>query len=125
MKTIGKLAKELAINSETIRYYEREGLIQQPKKPTRGYRLYSDSIAARIRFIGKAKALGFSLKEIKALISMDGNCQQVELMGLKKLAVIRRKIADLKQLEKVISEMTRKCHQNQNPSDCPIINSLK
>jgi len=125
MKTIGKLAKELAINSETIRYYEREGLIQQPKKPTHGYRLYSDSIADRIRFIGKAKALGFSLKEIKALISMDGNCQQVELMGLKKLAVIRGKIADLKRLEKVISEMTRKCHQNQNPSDCPIINSLK
>jgi MerR family transcriptional regulator, mercuric resistance operon regulatory protein len=125
MKTIGKLAKELAINSETIRYYEREGLIQQPKKPAHGFRLYSDAIADRIRFISKAKALGFSLKEIKALISMDGNCQQVESMGLKKLALIREKIADLKRLEKVIAEMTSECQKNKDPADCPIINSLK
>ena len=125
MKTIGKLAKSLDLNVETIRFYEREGLIQQPKKPLNGYRLYSESIARELKFILKAKALGFTLHEISSLMSMDGDCNQVETLGLQKLEVIRNKISDLQRLEKVISEMTNSCKTNKDQTHCPIIDSLK
>lgn len=125
MKTIGKLAKELDINIETIRFYEKKRLISQPIKPENGYRLYSEAIADKLRFIAKAKALGFTLNEISSLISMENNCVQVESLGLQKLDIIRNKISDLQRLESVISEMTNSCKTNQDHSFCPIIDSLK
>ena len=96
MKTIGKLAQSLNLNVETIRFYEREGLITQPEKPISGYRQYDETIAGQLRFITKAKALGFTLREIKSLMSMDSNCAQVELLNRQKLAIIRDKINDLR-----------------------------
>ncbi len=125
MKTIGKLAKDLEVSVETIRFYERKGLIEQPLKPESGYRLYSNTLADQLKFILKAKALGFTLNEISSLISLSGNCADVESMGLKKLRLIRDKIADLQRLEKVIQDMTNSCKANQDPNFCPIINSLK
>ncbi|GAA74855.1 MerR family transcriptional regulator, mercuric resistance operon regulatory protein [Pseudoalteromonas sp. BSi20480] len=125
MKTIGKLAKSLNLNVETIRFYEREGLITQPIKPISGYRQYDESITGQLRFITKAKALGFTLREIKLLMSMDNNCSQVELLSRQKLAIIRDKINDLQRLEKVILDMTNTCMQNEDPTHCPIIDSLK
>lgn len=125
MKTIGKLAKELNINVETIRFYEKKGLILQPIKPKNGYRLYDNVTANQLRFIAKAKVLGFTLKEISSLMSMDGDCNQVETLGLQKLEVIRNKISDLQRLEKVISEMTNSCKTNKDQTHCPIIDSLK
>ncbi len=125
MKTIGKLAKEVNLSVETIRFYEREGLIKQPQKPRNGYRLYDDSIAKQLRFIGKAKALGFTLKEVASLMAMDSDCAKVESLGLKKLNIIQNKIADLQRLEKVIKEMTNSCRTNDDQSHCPIIDSLK
>lgn len=125
MKTIGKLAKELDINVETIRFYEKKGLISQPIKPENGYRLYNSAIADKLRFIAKAKALGFTLKEISSLMSMENNCAQVESLGLQKLDIIRNKISDLQRLESVISKMTNSCKTNQDQYSCPIIDSLK
>ncbi len=125
MKTIGKLAKELEISVETIRFYERKGLIKQPIKPEGSYRLYNQLIANQLKFILKAKALGFTLNEIASLMSLSGNCADVELMGLQKLSLIRDKIADLQQLEKVIQDMTNSCKVNKDANTCPIINSLK
>ncbi len=125
MKTIGKLAKELDINVETIRFYEKKGLISQPIKPENGYRLYSSVIADKLRFIAKAKVLGFTLKEISSLMSMEHNCAQVESLGLQKLDIIRNKISDLQRLESVISKMTNSCKTNQDQYSCPIIDSLK
>jgi MerR family transcriptional regulator, mercuric resistance operon regulatory protein len=125
MKTIGKLAKDLDISVETIRFYERQGLIAQPLKPESGYRLYSNTIANQVKFILKAKALGFTLNEIASLMSLSGNCADVASMGLQKLILIRNKIADLRRLEKVIQDMTDSCKANQDPNSCPIINSLK
>ncbi|TRY33978.1 MerR family DNA-binding transcriptional regulator [Aliiglaciecola sp. M165] len=124
MKTIGKLAKELDISVETIRFYERKGLIVQPLKPENGYRLYNNILANQLKFILKAKALGFTLHEIASLMSLSGNCADVESMGLQKLRLIREKIADLQRLEGVIKEMTDSCKANQDPNSCPIINSL-
>jgi len=125
MKTIGKLAKDLDISVETIRFYERKGLIVQPLKPESGYRLYNTTLASQLKFILKAKALGFTLNEIASLMSLSGNCADVESMGLQKLRLIRDKIADLQRLEKVIQDMTDSCKANQDPNTCPIINSLK
>lgn len=125
MKTIGKLAKELNINVETIRFYEKIGLISQPIKPENGYRLYSDEIASQLKFIAKAKMLGFTLKEISSLMSMENNCEQVEKLGLQKLEIIRIKISDLQRLENVINQMTHSCTTNKDQSSCPIIDSLK
>ena len=125
MKTIGKLAKELDISVETIRFYERKGLIKQPLKPENGYRLYSITIADQLKFILKSKALGFTLNEIASLKSLSGNCADDESMGLKKLKLICDKITDLQRLEKVIQEMTDSCKSNQDPNTCPIINALK
>lgn len=125
MKTIGKLAQSLSLNLETIRFYEREGLIAQPEKPISGYRQYDETIAGQLRFITKAKALGFTLNEIKSLMSMDTDCNQVEALGLKKLNIIRNKIQDLQKLEHVIVEMTNTCKTNDDRSHCPIIDSLK
>lgn len=125
MKTIGKLAKEVDLSVETIRFYEREGLIKQPQKPLSGYRLYDDSISKQLHFICKAKALGFTLKEVASLMSMDSDCAKVESLGLKKLNIIQNKIADLQRLEKVIKEMTNSCRTNDDQSHCPIIDSLK
>lgn len=124
MKTIGKLAKELGISVETIRFYERKGLLQQPLKPDCGYRLYGDVHTNQLKFILKAKALGFTLAEVDSLMSLSGNCAEVELLGLQKLRLIRNKIADLHRLEKVIRDMTESCRANQDPKSCPIINSL-
>lgn len=125
MKTIGKLAKDLDISVETIRFYERKGLIAQPLKPKSGYRMYNNALASQLKFIIKAKALGFTLIEIASLMSLSGNCADVESMGLQKLRLIRDKIADLLRLEKVIQDMTDSCKANQDPNSCPIINSLK
>ncbi|GHE92522.1 MerR family transcriptional regulator [Thalassotalea profundi] len=124
MKTIGKLAKELGINIETVRFYERKGLIVQPLKPDSGYRIYDNTHVNQLKFILKAKALGFTLDEIASLMSLSGSCADVESMGLQKLRLIRKKIADLQRLEQVIQDMTNSCKANQDPNSCPIINSL-
>jgi MerR family mercuric resistance operon transcriptional regulator len=124
MKTIGKAAKELGVNIETIRYYERKGLIEQPQKPLSGYRHYNQTVIKSLRFILKAKSLGFTLNEISSLLSLSNDCKKVESLGLKKLDLIREKIADLQRLESVICEMTESCLQNNNSENCPIIESL-
>jgi MerR family mercuric resistance operon transcriptional regulator len=124
MKTIGVVAKELYINVETIKFYQRRGLIQQPQKPDSGYRRYSDSLINRIKFILKAKTLGFTLHEISSLLNLSDNCKEIEFMGLQKLDVIRKKIDDLKKLESVITNLTTTCQSNQNKRLCPIIDAL-
>lgn len=124
MKTIGKLAKELSINVETVRFYERKGLIVQPLKPDSGYRIYDNTHVNQLKFILKAKALGFTLDEVASLMSLSGSCADVESMGLQKLRLIREKISDLQRLEQVIQDMTNSCKANHDPNSCPIINSL-
>jgi MerR family transcriptional regulator, mercuric resistance operon regulatory protein len=124
MKTIGVVAKELNINVETIKFYERKGLITQPVKPDSGYRVYDGNLISRIKFILKAKTLGFTLQEISTLLNLSSNCKEVESMGLQKLTLIRNKIDDLKKLASVIDELTSTCQNNQDNSLCPIIESI-
>jgi len=124
-RTIGELAKVASVNVETIRYYERRGLIEQPVKPEQGYRTYSRETLVRILFIKRAQELGFTLEEIANLLSLgDAHCLEVQEMAEGKLASVRAKIADLRRLETVLDNLVIQCRTNPDQSHCPIVESL-
>lgn len=124
--TIGQLAKVATVNVETIRYYERRGLIVQPPKPTGGYRTYSRATEARILFIKRAQELGFTLEEIANLLELrESPCQEVQGMAAQKLANVRDKLADLRRLETVLDDLLNQCAVNPDQTHCPIIDSLQ
>ena len=125
-RTISKIAKEIGINLETVRFYERKGLIEQPIKPLQGYRQYPIATVNRIRFIKRSQELGFTLKEIEGLLSLNDNpCNQVEELARKKLIAVKTKQADLLLLEKALLEHIGQCQNNEDESCCPIIDSLQ
>ena len=125
-RTISKVAKALAINVETVRFYERSGLIAQPPKPEIGYRHYSDETFSRIRFIKRAQELGFTLDEIANLLSLnDQPCSQVQGLAEHKLSAVREKMAHLRRLEKALKRLLAQCQENDDASYCPIIDSLQ
>ena len=124
--TISKAAKQLNIHIETIRFYERKGLIEQPQKPESGYRHYSIDIINRIRFIKRAQELGFTLKEIINLLSLnDQPCSQVQDLAEQKLAFVQEKVKDLQRLESALNQMIVQCMNNADEDHCPIIDSLQ
>lgn len=123
--TISKVAKELGINIETVRFYERKGLIEQPLKPEVGYRHYPKETINRIRFIKHAQQLGFTLDEIANLLALnDGSCHQVEELTQQKLSSVKKKLSDLQQLEKALQGLLAQCQSSDNKR-CPIIDSLQ
>jgi MerR family mercuric resistance operon transcriptional regulator len=125
-RTISKLAKELGVNVETVRFYERKSLITQPKAPQTGYRHYSDEILNRIRFIKRAQELGFTLAEIANLLSLSDNpCTQVQELTEQKLRTVKEKMLDLQRLESALNTLLVECHNNEDASHCPIIDSLQ
>ena len=125
-RSISKVAKELDINVETVRFYERRGLILQPTKPEVGYRHYPDDTVSRIRFIKRAQVLGFTLEEIANLLSLnDHPCGQVQELAEYKLSTVKEKMADLKRLESALMELLTQCNSNDDDSYCPIIDSLQ
>jgi MerR family transcriptional regulator, mercuric resistance operon regulatory protein len=123
--TIGKLARELDINIETIRFYERKKLIRQPTKPIQGFRSYPLETLKRIQFIKFSQDLGFTLSEIKILLSLnDQPCGQVQELAEKKLASVRDKISDLNRLELALNGLLTQCESNQEKDHCPIIDTI-
>ena len=124
--TISKVAKELSINVETVRFYERRGLITQPSKPEVGYRHYSRDTVNRIRFIKRSQELGFTLDEIANLLSLnDKPCSQVQKLAEQKLSAVKEKMADLQRLEKALNGLLVQCNNNEDDNRCPIIESLQ
>lgn len=124
-RTISKIAKELNISVETIRFYERKNLIAQPIKPETGYRQYPDETVNRIRFIKRAQDLGFTLNEIANLLSLnDRPCGQVQELAEHKLSTVKEKMADLRRLENALQALLTQCRNNDDDSHCPIIDSL-
>tara|TARA_R110001592_G_scaffold104699_2_gene294604 strand:- start:2710 stop:3096 length:387 start_codon:yes stop_codon:yes gene_type:complete len=124
--TISKVANTLGINVETVRFYERRGLISQPPKPDIGYRQYPMKTVNRIRFIKRAQDLGFTLNEIDSLLSLnDRPCGQVLELAEQKLDAVKKKMADLHRLEKALNELLTQCRINDDDSQCPIIGSLQ
>lgn len=125
-RTISKVANELNINIETVRFYERRGLIAQPPKPDTGYRHYPEDTMNRIRFIKRAQELGFTLDEIANLLSLnDRPCSQVQDLAEHKLSAVKEKMADLRRLEKALKALLAQCQSNDDDSHCPIIDSLQ
>tara|TARA_R110001583_G_scaffold6774_8_gene34063 strand:- start:4021 stop:4404 length:384 start_codon:yes stop_codon:yes gene_type:complete len=123
--TISKVAKELGVNIETIRFYERKGLIEQPLKPEIGYRHYPKTTIHRIRFIKRSQELGFTLGEIANLLNLnDEPCNQVQEIAQDKLSAVQQKIADLHSLEKALKNLLNQCQSNDD-KHCPIIDSLQ
>lgn len=125
--SIGALSRDTAVNIETIRYYERIGVMPAPERTTGGFRRYREDHLKRLNFIRRGRELGFSLADLRGLLRLvDGRaytCAQVRALTLEHLAETRRKIADLRRLERVMADMVAKCTGRRVP-DCPIIDAL-
>ena len=123
--TIGKLAKQAGVNVETIRYYQKIGLIQEPEKPAFGYRYYPIETISRIHFIKRAKNLGFTLQEIATLLKLgDSNCLKTREIARQKLALIESRIQDLQAISEVLKDLINSCESQKNLETCPIISAL-
>lgn len=123
--TIGKLAQAAGVNIETIRYYQRIGLITEPPRPASGYRLYPSDTVDRLHFIQRAKELGFTLVEIAELLKLDqGNCKETRDLALHKLEAIQGRIRDLESMQKVLQALVDSCKDTDTSQACPIIQAL-
>ena len=123
--TIGRLASKTSISVETIRYYERRGLIKQPSKPKVGYRKYGGDTLQRLLFIKRAKTLGFSLDDIEKLLALsDGRCADVQSIAEQKLSHIKTKVQDLLRPEDALEHLVTQCRDNADEAHCPIIETL-
>ena len=123
--TIGILAKAAGINLETVRYYTRIGLINEPIKPSQGYRIYPEETLSRIKFIKRAQQLGFSLQEIQELLELgDGNCDDIRLRAEQKQTQIDKQIKDLKKLRSTLADLINSCHKSTNANRCAIVDTL-
>ena len=126
--TIGRLAGEVGLNLETVRYYERQGLLPKPPRTSSGYRVFSDEAKRRLRFIKRAQALGFSLREIKELLSLRvssrSSCAEIKNRAQSKLTEIETKIKTLNSMKRSLQKLIQGCSGNLRLSECPILESL-
>lgn len=123
--TISELAKSASVNVETIRYYQRLGLLPTPKKPDRGYRAYDAEDASRLQFVRKAQALGFMLDEISELLQLtSADCSDAERLATERLASVKSKLAELRRLEDALGAAVRQCRQRRPYEGCPLIQAL-
>ncbi len=126
--TIGRLAKQAGVNLETVRYYERRGLLPRPPRSASGYRLFPVEAARRLRFIRRAQDLGFSLKEIRELLSLrvsrTTRSADIRARAEAKVADIEAKIRSLESMKKTLRKLTRICDGCAPMAECPILESL-
>lgn len=127
--TIGRLAKAVGVNIETIRYYERRNLLSPTARKPSGYRLYGPDAVKRLRFIKNAQALGFTLEEIGGLLNMRvdsaARCGDVQRRAQVKLAMVQAKLRDLESIAHVLKDLVRSCRAGQPTDRCPILRSLE
>ena len=126
--TIGQLAKRSGIGIETVRFYERKGLVEEPPRTDSGYRQYPEDVVARIRFIRRAKELGFKLKEISELLSLrvdpDTKCADVKKQTELKIADVEEKIRVLQGIMTALKKLAASCVGTVPTSECPILEAL-
>lgn len=127
--SIGQVAKQSGISVETIRYYEKEGLLKEPERKESGYRQYKQEAIARLSFIQQAKELGFSLKEIGELLSIraDENnlCKEVKQLAQEKLEDIENKLKLLQRMRKSLKKLVDVCPGQVPLNECPILDALE
>jgi MerR family mercuric resistance operon transcriptional regulator len=124
--TIGRLADSAGVNVETIRYYQRRGLMTEPDKPINGQRRYAVDAVRRVRFIKRAQVLGFTLEEIGSLLELDEAhaCADTRVLAANKLQVIEGKLADLKAMRNALTTLLLQCDAGGAKDRCPIIDAL-
>jgi MerR family transcriptional regulator, mercuric resistance operon regulatory protein len=124
---IGVLSQETGVNIETIRYYERIGLLPAPARSGRGRRQYADADRQRLLFVRRARELGFPLDEVRELLGLAGKgdmaCGEAKALAERHIASIRKKIRDLKRLDGVLSALSAQCDERETAS-CPILDAL-
>lgn len=125
--TIGVFAKAAGVNVETIRFYQRKGLLAEPERPHGSIRRYGMRDVARVRFVKTAQGLGFSLDEIAELLRLDDgtHCREASTLAERKLADVRAKVADLARMERVLSDLVGACHARRGNISCPLIATLQ
>lgn len=127
--TIGQLAKAVNLNTQTIRYYERIGLINKPDTNEAGYRMYPEKAAGVLRFIKHAKDIGFSLKQISEIFSLDNNkyntCSNVKRLAEEKVYEIDKKLNSLNLMRKELLNLISLCEEKTGNQRCPILDILK
>jgi MerR family mercuric resistance operon transcriptional regulator len=122
---IGELASKAGVHVETVRYYQRRGLMRVPPRPYGSTRSYSEDDLARLVFIRKAQSLGFSLQEIEQLLTLaDGRCRDVAGLASTKRDEVRKKITDLERLESTLTKLLATCEAQGHSGPCPLIETL-
>lgn len=127
--TIGKVAKKTGFGAETVRYYEREGLLNPARRTESNYRIYGKEDISRLLFIKHAKSLGFTLKEIKELLALRHNPaahqEDVRQQTESKIASINRKILHLSRIKEILETLDQRCSGHGPASECPILEALE
>jgi MerR family transcriptional regulator, mercuric resistance operon regulatory protein len=126
--SIGKLSQRTGVNIETIRYYERIGMIPRPPRSANGRRIYGEVETRTLSFIRRGRELGFSLDEIRALLALSAHqvdevCAEVRHVAEDHLEDVRSKIADLRAMERVLADAVRRCEEGES-AQCPLIDAL-
>ena len=125
---IGELARRGEVNIDTVRYYERQGLLPQPRRQASGYRSYGDEDVARLRFVRRAKELGFSLEEIAELLRLstatDGHRSEVRTLAARRLVDVESRLAELERIRGVLTDLVDRCSGKGSIEGCPIIEAV-
>ncbi len=125
---IGEVARKAGLGVETVRFYERQGLIEEPARKQSGYRKFDDTVIGRLRFIKRARDLGFSLPEIRDLLNLRvdsaNSCEDVQLRIQVKLGELDEKIQDLKRMRAALVEVAASCQDRPSESACPFLEAL-
>jgi MerR family mercuric resistance operon transcriptional regulator len=124
--TIGQLAAAAGVNVETVRYYHRRGLLEQPERQMGRIARYPDAALRRLRFIKRAQSLGFSLDDVQALLTLEEGqaCATARRIGERKLADVRERLQRLRALEDVLQELVGRCSVTRRKVSCPLIDAL-
>lgn len=126
--TIGELATAARVNAQTVRYYERRGILAEPPRTDSGYRQYEPEALARLRFIKRAQELGFTLEDIRELLELrvedPAACPMVQAKTQTKLEKVQRKIRELERMERVLDQLAASCAAREATAECPILEML-
>ncbi len=126
--TIGRVARKAGVGVETVRFYERKGLIEQPPRKGNGFREYPVDAVRRIRFVVHAKELGFTLREILGLLSLRSqsaeSCDSVKEQAEVKIADIEEKIRGLRRMKSTLRKLTQACERREPTAECPLLDVL-
>ncbi|MBW8306693.1 MAG: Hg(II)-responsive transcriptional regulator [Thiobacillus sp.] len=125
--TISKLAQAVGVNVETIRFYQRRGLLAEPAKPLGGIRRYGEPEVARVLFVKAAQRIGFTLDEIAQLLQLDDGtqCKEARAIAEHKLADVRKRLQDLRRIEAALAQLVDRCASRRGQVSCPLIAALQ